>query len=226
MILPSAKVDSIIQVDDLFRVDLSASTTHDGSELDVILVSPDEGLEAIEIFNPTAGKERKVLDWQFGTSGEKLLTITFIQGEEVKEITRSVLVKNASEEKLFSDDEMLLKLEHSINDLLPAGRSSFIYAHRMAQNEILRDLKERGFQVTAAQIFNIEDVSFWSKYLALAFIFESNVTSNVDIHTRKKLAYLAEADTARTRVIIKLDKNGDGKVDEEISSFPARLRLG
>lgn len=222
MIFPSIRMDSVVQVDDLFRVDLGNSSTSDGSDLTKIELAI--GLaDPVSIYEPEAEKHNKFIDWQFDSEGEKELTFLFTHGLDTRSVTKKILVKTAAEEKLFSNDEMLIGLEPDIYDLLPAGRSSFIYVHRMAQEKIMRELVEDGHEVNLSMLIDVKEVSFWSRYMVLAYIFESNITSENDIHTLKRDKYSSFMDTAKSRSLLSLDKDEDGEADTKILKFPTTL---
>ena len=213
-------------MDDRFRIDLEGSRTHDGSPLTKIEVVPFVDAEAITVFDLQNEKDSLFLDWQYSTFGEKVLKVKFIHGDDVREIEKTIKVLSKADEKLFSDDEMLEVREANIRTLLPEGRSSFIFVHRLAQTEILKELSFMGCKVKAEDILDMDDVQRWSTFKALSLIFESNITSVQDVHTAKKATYIKLATDAGAKAVVKLDRNQDGKADTQTSTIPTMLRRG
>lgn len=224
MIFPSVKMDSLSQVDDRFRIDFEGSTTHDGTELTSIEVIHDPLQAALTVFKPSLNKNNMFLDWQFGVAGVKQVTVIFYAGADTKQVLKTIKVLTQAEEKLFSSDEMLIQRESNILSLLPAGRSSFIYMHRLAQKEILKDLEKMGYgDLLPANLLKIEDVQEWSTLKVLALIFESNITSIQDVHTQKRLTYANLALEAKNRSVVKLDLDANGTEDVKVQTFPTHL---
>lgn len=222
MIFPSIKIDSVVQVDDLFRANLAGTTTHEGSEVDKIEMRIGAA-DPVVIFEPATGKDKYHLDWQFDAEAEHVMDFIFTYGSETRTVSKTVKAISAINEKLFSNDEMLIQLEPDVFNLLPAGRSSFVYAHRMSQAKIIRELNEDGHEIEIENIFDKEEVSFWSRYMALAFIFESNITTLDDIHTQKKSEYATLMSKAKARAVISIDEDANGTSDSEIKAESTQL---
>lgn len=222
MIFAKVNVDSVAQVDDRIRIDLESAHAH-GEEFTEILVSPDTEFEPIIVVSPELGKDSYFLDWQYGTPGTKTISVEFKTPSETKVVNKSIKVLTANEERLFSTDEMLLERETTLLNLLPKGRSSFIYAHRLAQREILRELAERGINVTAEQVFDIVDVQNWSIFTTLRNIFEANITNVQDVHILKRNTYRDLQTLSMNKAIVRLDMNKDGKPDVKVNTFPTSL---
>lgn len=217
-------MDSVVRVDDLFRIDLSTSKTSDGTEFDKIELKIGVA-DPVSIFDPETSKLNKFIDWQFDSEGEKSIDFIFTHGDDERTVTKLINAITADQDILLSNDEMLNKLEPDIYDLLPAGRSSFLYVHRMAREKILRELIEAEHEVTIEMFLEIEESSYWSRYMALAFIFESNITSGSDIHVKKRDKYLGLMASAKSDSIISIDDDEDGVADETVKNTPLRLKL-
>lgn len=120
---------------------------------------------------------------------------------------------------LWSTDAQLAQHEPNILKYVPDGRATFLTQHRLAQTEIIRWLDKQGYvdifnlPYTKFSIPDINEVTEWSKFLALRMIFEGMVVNIDDIFAKKSLTYKALEVDARNRAILRLDVDGDGKVD-------------
>lgn len=217
MILLDLKTESIAQVNDLFRVDCTRVKCSDESEADLIEVDLGDGF--VVVYNGDDATH-KYVDHAFSTTGDKEVTVRATKDEETLTTTRTIKIVSEDEDRLFSSDEDLLLHEEAIHELLRAGKNTFKNIHRLAQGEIIRDLRERfpSKDLSKDSLVEIEQVRAWSKYLTLHYIFESNVRTVDDIHVEKSQTYLTLANTAKNNVPLKVDTDGDGKADT-ITSF-------
>ena len=94
---------------------------------------------------------------------------------------------------------------------------------------ILDDLDQRGIvdssgnKLTAADIYDLEEVKEWSKYLTLSLIYKSVQGEVDDIYGIKSKGYMDMADRQRQRATIRLDLNQDGTVDSRPDLMSGRL---
>lgn len=220
MIIIDAKFEPIVQVDDMFRIDCSMTKYADGETINKIEVDMEGG--GVYQVMPEG-----YLDYAFETAGEKTISIKATSGAESKTVTKTIEVITEAEDKLFSGDQDLLLHEEAIHELLRPGKRTFKNVHRLAQQEILRDLKERfpDEDLSKTSLVEIDQVKAWSKYLTLHYIFESNVRSVDDIHVEKSQTYKSLAEVARKNVPLKLDTDGDGKEDLRTTFSSLRLTL-
>lgn len=169
-----------------------------------------------------------------GSQVEYLLKQVTIYGEDAatptaNTKTSSKLIKVYSEDgdHLFSSDEELTALEPEILKWVSPGRNTFKDVHRRVQKNILTHLDEEGYvdvydkPYTKAAIVNISEVRPWATYMAMRLIFEGIHNSKEDVFAEKARAYLSEEIKARSRMILRIDVDNDGKVDttEGLGSF-------
>jgi hypothetical protein len=134
-------------------------------------------------------------------------------------------VKLYSEEgdNLFSSDSDLVSHEPDLMSWLPAGKNSYKYAHRRAQEMILGYLDEKGYtdhyknKLLIDAIVDIDEVKEWSKFLTLRLIFKGFINATDDVFTKKADSYLIEEKNARNRAVLRLDLNGDGVIEQNSS---------
>lgn len=213
-----------VQVDDKTRIDATKT-----------FISPDEAAITLVEIEPEASAgyvtvtSTKYLDWAYATAGTKTATVRVTTDGSPTTKTVSIVVVSASDDKLFSDDKDIVSHEVDIYRFLRPGRSSFLDFHRVAQKMILDDLDQRGLtdstgnKLTAADIFDLEEVSEWSKYLTLSLIFKSVQGEVDDIYGIKSKSYMDMADRQRTRATLRLDTNQDGTIDSRPDLMSGRL---
>jgi hypothetical protein len=224
MIFIQSQLEEKVQVDDKTRIDATKT-----------FISPDEAAITLFEIEPEASAgfvdvtSDKYLDWSYSTAGDKTATIRVTtDGSPVtKEVTISVL--SASDDKLFSNDKDIISHEVDIYRFLRPGRSTFLDFHRIAQKMILDDLDQRGLtdnqgnRLVKADIYDIEEVKEWSKYLALALIFKSVQSDVDDVYSIKSKGYMDMADRQKTRATLRLDLNADGNVDTRPDFMSSRM---
>lgn len=224
MLFPKIVLDSIIQIDDKFRIFSDKSFFTNDENLTDILIEPHTGDGFVSVFSED--NEDWYLDWAYEVAGEKTVSVKMIadSGEKIKTMTVTVL--SVDDDALLSDDNDLIKHEPEIYDNLVSGKNSFVYAHRKAQERILAYLDEQRIWKNGGEIYTkndlviIEGVEFkeqfrqWSIYETLMIIFESSKVSNDDIFEEKKESYRALRNQSRTRGGLTLDSDNDGVADD------------
>lgn len=215
MIFPKLKLESVLQVEDKTRLDAGLSfVTNDETIIDV-LIKPsvlDGFISVFEVDYP----EKWYLDWAYETDdivNPEIKVVTLL-GEKVRAYDINVLSEVT--DALFSTDAMLFPYEPQLYDYLPRGKSSYIYAHRAAQDKVLTFLdeqriwKDSGERFTKFDIVDKEEFKRWSIFQTLLIIFESVQVSSGDIFQEKRLEYESEMKEARSRAGLRLDTDGDG----------------
>lgn len=233
MIINDFKTESIVQVNDLFRVDCSKVMLASGFEVDLIEIDLGEGDGFVEVYNRTTAESndsyevKKYLDAIYNTSGEKTVTVKATSGVDVVSKAKTITVLSEEEDNLFSSDEDLVTHEEAIFELLREGKNSFKNIHRLAQQDILLYLQERypDEDITKSSLVDITQVRSWSKFLTLYYIFQSNVNTTDDIHQTKAQLYKGLAEDALDSSVIALDLDGDGEEDTQENMFSIGIRL-
>jgi hypothetical protein len=135
-------------------------------------------------------------------------------------VSKYIKLYSEAGDSLFSSDSDLKRHESDILKWLPDDRSSYKYAHRRAQERILAFLDEKGYtdiyrnKYTIDSIVNIDEVKEWSTFLTLRLIFQGFKNASDDVFGEKVNTYLDDEKEARNRVVLRLDVDGDGDVDE------------
>lgn len=120
---------------------------------------------------------------------------------------------------LFSSDGDLVAHEPDIMKWVASGRSSFLNVHRKAQKLIMNWIDEKGWvntygdKFTKRDIVDVQEANVWSTYMTLRMIFQGLSNSIDDVFDRKSVIYSQLEESARQRVILRLDVDKDGIVD-------------
>ena len=215
-IFPSIKVESVVQEFDKTRIDGSHSFVSTGSPaIQSVMIDPD-GSGYVDV---TA---TMYLDWEYITTGTKhpKVKVTVVGGT-FKEISGSILVRNAGSDHLFSTDEDLQNHEPDILKWLREGRNSYNDMHRRAQELILDTLYRLGYtdnegnRLEAEDIIDKLEIREWSTFLTLHIIFFGLSNAVEDVFARKAAFYLKEAEMRRDSKSLKADLDGDGDATNE-----------
>lgn len=224
MIFPVIRNEPIVQVNDRTRIDVSQT-----------FLSPDEAAITLVEIQPTASDDfcdvtsTQFLDWVFSSSADVVVTVRITTDSTPVTATKSISVLSAAEDLLFSGDSDIITHEAEIYRFLRDGRSTFTDIHRVAQELILKDLEKRGItnsdgtKITKEDIYDIEEVKEWSKFLTLSLIFKSASNEVNDFFETKAGMYEKKAEMAANRYTIQLDQDQDDKVDSMPDLVSGRL---
>lgn len=219
MIFPKIQTDDIVQVSDKFRIDASRSYISKGeAAITKVEIEAESGSGFIEVTGSAPlNPDNWYLDWEYATAGSKVISTKITTDGSPTTSTLTVSALTSAVDKLFSDDDDLVQIEGDILRYLPHGRNTFKYIHREAQTEILEWLYTNGYvnviddtRLTKDAIIDIQEVNFWSKYLALRLIFQdiSNVIG--DVFDQKSKMYENDEHKWRQKAILSIDLDGDG----------------
>jgi len=221
-IFPVIETDHVVQVNDKFRISAVKSYVAKGQEpISDVEIEPFDGHGFVSVFSPRGSDW--FLDWQYDTEGEKQITLRITSGSDTpvtQEVTAVVECLTAEQDHLLSADQDLVAIESKILSWVPAGRNSFLYAHREAQRQILEWLwtngfkKSNGSKVEKSDLLDIEEFRFWSRFVTLRLIFNDISNSVDDIFDKKAKAYKNEEFLWRNKASLKLDWNGDGNLED------------
>lgn len=208
--------EKVLQVEDKTRIDVS-KTFVNGDAITDITIKPEDSEAAISVFN--ADQSRWYLDWAYETDGVKTITVEATDGVTTKIKTESITVLLAVEDNLFSGDADIFSLEPELTKYIRNGRNSFLDVHREAQTRILSYLDRKRIwntdntRITKDQIVDLVEVRDWSKYEALAIIYEDLMVSVGDVFKDKADTYKRLRDIERERGSLRVDENKDGIQD-------------
>lgn len=226
MIFPILELEDVVQINDKTRLDgRKVFITPDEAAISLIEIEPEATAGYIDVTNES------YLDWQYSTSGTKTVTIRVTTDGVPTSFSKDIESVLPAEDKLFSVDTDITSHEPDVLNYVREGRSSFLDIHRKAQIRIVSWLNEQriwdidGNALTKDAIINVEEVSQWSKYLALQLIFEGLSNATDDIFHEKAMRYRELAFTAKNRGAIRLDTNKDGEQDVNETEDLRSIRL-
>jgi len=160
----------------------------------------------------------------------KAITLTTGDGTLTSTETKYINVYSIAGDALFSTDSDLVNRQSDILRYIRDGRNSFLDYHRAAQEHIISWLDEEGhvdvnsIRLDVDAFVDLEEVRQWSKFVTLRLIHNDLSNSIDDIFAQKAKLYEAEEIRARNRAVLRVDVDGDGKVDigEGVSIRSAR----
>lgn len=224
MIFPILKSDLIVQVGDKLRLDSSKTfITPDENEISLIEIEPETGAGFFDVTSS------KYLDWVYLTAGEKTATLRVTTDMVTENAELVVDCLTMATDKLFSTDNDLIGHESKIYDYLPKEYSSFNHLHRSSQSVILDSLTQRGYEkapgvpLTKLDIFNVDEVKQWSKFLTLSTIFSASSNEVNDFFSVKAQQYKELAERSAQRAYLTLDTDQDGDPETQINLTVGRL---
>lgn len=208
--------DSVLQVGEKFRIDVSKSFgTPDHAAITAVRIKPSATDSFIDVFSTKQSDWHT--DWIYQTSGSKQITVEIEDGTDTFTGTYNLTVLTSAEDKLLSNDQDLISVEPEILKWLHKYRNNYNWAHRRAQKEILEQLYKDGRRTyenekyTKAHILDIEEFRQWSTFLTLRIIFNSISNSIDDFFAKKSKDYLKDEHNWRTKSYLKIDRNADGE---------------
>jgi PKD repeat protein len=220
MIFPILKSDSVVQVSDKIRFDASASFVN-GDPVDTYEIDAGDGYVDVST--------DKILDWAYTAAGTKTVSLRLTRDLDVEVVVKQITVLTALDDRLFSSDKDLVAHEANIFDYLPKGFSSFNHVHRSAQQLILDSLSQRGYYTDTGvplnknDLFNVEEVKQWSKFLVLSMIFSNAQNEVGDFFAQKSQTYKDLSERSASRAFITLDPEQSGSPEQVISLTSGRL---
>lgn len=224
MIFPTLKVESLVQVNDKTRLDgVKSFITTDEAAITLVEIEPESSNGFIDVTSD------KFLDWSYSTAGDKTATIRITTDGAPISVIATFTVVSVNDDALFSNDQDIVSHEVDIYRFLRAGRQSFLDFHRIAQGMILDELDQRGLtdtsgnRLTKLDIYDVQEVKEWSRYLSLYLIFKSVQGEIDDVYDQKSKTYWDMAQRQSTRATIRLDLNQDGTVDSKPDLVTGRL---
>lgn len=218
-IFPLIETDGIVQTNDRLRIKGSSTfISKDEAAITLVEIEPEAGNGYIDVTGSSS--DDWYLDWAYsGTSRTVTVGLRVTTDGAPVVSTVDVDVVTAADDKLFSDDKGLLRLESDIMDFLPKDRSSFIFMHRKARDLILDWFNEMGYRnldgtkITADEVLDVDEVRRWAEYQTLSLIFQDASNIVDDKHDVKSKHYDSRAVDAKRRAVVHLDLNKDGDVD-------------
>ena len=211
------------QVDDKLRLDASGCfSSNPDDEILKVEIEPESGAGFIEVYDSTTNptdNEKWFIDYEYELDGIVQPSVRVTSTLMTKTRTYSITVLTKEEDDLYSTDTDIFPYEPDIHRFLPLGRSSFLFAHREAQELILEYLEEQNIFKDNGEPYRKQDITYpeqfrrWSAMQSLLIIMESNQVNTDDTFNDKKEHYENLMRQARNRASLRLDANGDGETD-------------
>lgn len=218
MIFPHCETDSVVQVNDRFRIDASRSYVPKGSGTVVkVEIEPHTGDGFIDV----TGSDYSdwYLDWQYTSAGAKVISVkvyTAVGPDVSTTSTYSITCLTEAADELFSKEEELKFHESDVMRWLPQGRGSWKFILRQAQTMIFDwlyangNLNSDGTKIDKTSIVTTDDLRDWSTFLALRLIMMDMRKQSADIFGQKMIDYEGKEQRAREKYLIRIDVNKDG----------------
>lgn len=217
--------EAIVQAKDKTRIDVSGIFAQ-GVTITDVTIKPEASESAISVFS--SNSDNWYLDWAYATSGTKTITVEATDGVTPVSEDFTVEVTSVADDNLYSSDSELFQIESELKKYLPAGKNSYLYAHREAQLRILSYLDRKriwntdGTIITKDQL-NVSDVKRWSIYETMLIIYEDLVVAVGDKFKDKVLKYTELRNIERDRGAIRIDLDGNSTIESdeilELKSF-------
>ncbi len=216
-IFPIIECDDKVQTSDKFRIDCSKSYISKGeAAVTLVEIEPHTGDGFIAVTGNPILSKNWYLDWQYATTGTKVVSLRITTSGAPVTITKSIVCVDSATDKLFASDQDLVVIEHNILKYVPEGRASFKYIHREAQKQMLEWLYINGYRkydgdrITVDEVLEVENVKYWATYLALRLIFQDLSNQPDDVFEKKSKMYQNDEHKWRENIALKFDLDGDG----------------
>lgn len=229
MLFPVLKYELKIQQDDRTRLDASESfVSQDEASISSVRIRPDASGSFIDV------TQNKYLDWAYAVDGSETITVEIDNGTGPITKDYTIEVLSVVDDYLFADDSDLISFEPDLLRFVRKGRHSFKDIHREVQTLIIAELDEMriwdedGNKLTKAAVVDVSEVREWAKFYALKIIMEGQSKTPDDVFSEKAKKYAAMRDKHKNRAAIRLDRNGDGIIEDseakDLRTFNLRRR--
>ena len=229
-IFPKLELEDVVQENDKTRLSAKKSfISKDEAAVTLVRVKPEASGSFVDVTGSSS--DDWYLDWQYSTAGTITVEVEVTTDGAPTSTTKTLSIITEANDKLFSNDAELQVHEDDILQWIRNGRASFMDKHRMAQTRIFSYLDENriwkpdGTRFDKDDVYDIEEFREWSKFEALAIIFEGISNDVEDIFSLKAGKYRELRDGARARSTIRLDLNEDGTVEEDTEKVNVREGL-
>lgn len=227
MLSVQADYESVVQINDKTRIDISKSfVTADEEAIEIWEVKPSTADDYVDV------TDTMYLDWAYDSAGSKTVTARVTAGETVATKDLTITVLSVADDNLFSSDLELRVHEHDISQWLPSGRSTWNHMHRRAQSLILDYLDREGKvdsygdKYTKEDFIDVQEAKEWSTFMTLRMVMESISNSVDDVFAKKAKLYESREIASRNRLVLRIDTDADGELsDGEQIEGPRTARL-
>lgn len=146
--------------------------------------------------------------------------------------SKTYLVKAFSEQYsgMLNKDADLQLIENDILQWVPRGKNTFKSIHLQVVNDIIEWFDRKGFvnlydeKFVISDFYDPSEISYWAKYQALYYIFNSNNNAKDDIFAEKAEKYKKLSNKHRRRIFrVDLDSNNTLNFDEIVLANHIKL---
>jgi hypothetical protein len=215
------QIENVVQVNDKTRLDASKSFISKGeAAISLVEIEAESGAGFVVVSGTGLTAKDWYLDYEYATAGAKVVSCRITTNGSPSTKTFALTVLSVADDYLFSTDADLTALEHDILNYVPQGRNTFKNIHRKAQKLIMAWLDENGHtgvngvKLTPQALVDKEEVAYWSAALCMQLIFSSISNDPNDVFFQKSKQYESMAITHRSRLLLRLDVDGDGVVSD------------
>lgn len=218
MIFINCQRESVVQVGDKTRIDVSKSFVN-GDDLTDITIEPESGAGAVSVFSED--QKRWYLDWAYSTDGEKQITVEANDGVNTVSNIFTINIVSEADDNLYSDDSEIFSIESELSRYIPKGRNSYLNLHREAQSRILTYLDRKRIWKADGEAYNKNEINLngelnkWSLYETIFMIYTDLYIISGDKFKDKAEEYKKLRNFERDRAAIRVDVNGDGQFDNQ-----------
>ena len=232
MLFPKADLDSLVQIDDMFRIDAMGSFFTSGEVVTELNIYPDFDNNPATVFNTYLENcpEEWHLDWGYSVAGTYSVKVEMKTAVDTVERSYSIDAITAADDFLQSDDSMIYARESDLKTRLPYGRNSWKYLHREALVEILDYMARNGkrnkdgSKIEKTQLIG-DKLDQWSTFETMLLIYQELKVSDSDLWNEKIEEYTERRNRARELYLFAYDSDGDGDVDDDDSQLVIRPKF-
>lgn len=224
------KVEPIVQVNDLTRINATDSVVSKGeAAITLVEIDPGDGTGFVDVTPAPATKSSEYyLDWEYSTDAGSPYTVQvrITTDGAPQSFSESITVLSEADDNLWSNDNDLKLHEPDIDKWIINGRNTFKDIHRRAQTLILDHLDREGWRtmdgskITKAEILDTSEVKEWATYWALSLIYSGRSNAINDVFEQNANQYKAKGILAADKVYIAYDWNKDATLSPDEKKIP------
>lgn len=224
-------LEPVVQIDDKIRLKgIQSFVSKDEATVTLVEIEPEAASGFIDVTGSSS--DDWYLDWSYsGTSRIVTVSLRITTDGAPVTVTGTMQVNTAVDDNLFSDDSGIFTHETELKDIVPRGKSSFLYVHRKAKQLIIDWFNEMGWsdcdgnKLTDAAFVDKEEVRRMSEMWTLALIYKDLSNSVDDKFDQKSALYKSKVVDSQRRLRFRLDLNGDASIDSGEFVFGQSMRL-
>lgn len=222
MIFAKADIDTIVQIDDMFRIDAERSFFTAGEVITELNIYPDFDNNPATVFNVYVADcpEDWYLDWAYAAAADYSIKVEMKTATDTVDRTYIISAITAATDNLQSDDSLVYARESELKKNIPYGRNSWKYLHREALKEIIDYLYRNGKRNAKGDKIEKEHLigdklEQWSLFETMILIYQEIKVSDAQLFVDKLEDYTEARNRARDIYLFSYDSDADGDVDDD-----------